>query len=303
MTETYVMADMSSIAPLVESDDVKVLAFYIGGDTPNVPLLTQVKELGTRYLLPVWTRSDPENASVTTDAQAAIKHLAMIGAPKDCLVGLDYETAQDAAYVTDFSSILDAAGYRVLLYGSKDTVEKNPRPSGGYWDADWTGEPHLNEGSTATQYASSEQAKRPYDLSLADAEAAWWDTQSDTVTVTKVDEYVVELQKVLNTTWISPKLEVDGDKGPLTKAAFTTFMDHYSVIKDGTTGQRVQVLQAMLNTWWSIIPGHLVVDGNFGPLTLAAVETFQVKRDVADSVHDGKGDGQVGPDTKTALAV
>lgn len=307
MTSTLVMADMSTIAPLVEGDGVEVLGFYIGGDTPNVPQLTQVDALGTRYLLPIYTRDDPERVAVESDAQAAIKHLGLIGAPKGIAVGLDLEMAVDGQWVQDFNDILGAAGYRVIAYGSRSTLEKNPRPSAGYWDADWTGEPHLNEGSTATQYASDAMAKRPYDLSLVASDAPLWDTHAAAVTkpappTTAADPKVEVLQKLLNA--LGADLKVDGQKGPLTRGAFSVVMSRYGTIVEGNAGSAVRALQAMLNTWYDVVTlPALSVDGQFGPKTLAAVEEFQVKRAVKDSVTNGKGDGRVGPNTKAALAV
>ena len=305
MTAVLVMADMSTIAPLVESDGVEVLAFYIGGDTPNVPLISAVKALDTEYLLPIWTRSDPTAAgvSVTVDAEAAIKHLGLIGAPVHTLVGLDYETAIDSTYVEDFNAALGAAGYLVVLYGSADDIDKNYKPAGGYWEADWTGKAHLVQGTTATQYASAEQAKRPYDLSWIVADAALWNTKSaGPVTVPVTADHTVEvLQTELNET--GAKLLVDGVKGPLTKAAFTRCMNAYGIIVHGNGGPAVRVLQAMLNTWWSILSPAVAVDGDFGDYTTDSVQEFQQKRSVANSVVHDVGDGQVGPDTKAALAV
>lgn len=301
MTSTLVMADMSEIAPLVESDGVTVLAFYVGGDTPNVPLISTVKALKTPYLLPIWTRSDPQDASVTTDAQEAIRHLGLIGAPKGTLVGLDYETAVDSRWVEDFNAILGAAGYLVILYASEANIDENYKPAGGYWSADWTGKPHLVQDTVATQYASADQAGRPYDLSLILADAPLWHAVSTPVIVPG-DPTVTRLQEELNET--GARLLADGVKGQLTKAAFTRFENGYGVIVEGNGGPAVRVLQAMLNTWHSVVTTPaLTVDGDFGSKTLAAVETFQVKRNVADSVVNGRGDGRVGPSTKAALAV
>lgn len=299
MTDTLVMADMSTIAPLIESDGVTVLGFYIGGDTPNVPLISAVKALGTEYLLPIYTRSNPQQIAVETDAQAAIKHLGLIGAPKDTAVALDFEISVDATWVDDFNAILKAAGYLVMLYGTKSDVEQNPATSAGRWDADWTDEAHLNQGSTATQYASDEQAGRSYDLSLIAADAPLWSTRESVVTV-PADPTVKVLQTELNET--GARLKVDGVKGPLTEAAFTRCLNAYGIIVYGNGGPAVRVLQAMLNTWWSILSLKLAVDGEFGSETADNVQEFQQKRNVVNSVVHGTGDGQVGPDTKAALA-
>ena len=64
-------------------------------------------------------------------------------------------------------------------------------------------------------------------------------------------------------------------------------------IQNGSTGQSVKALQAVLN---GTANQNLTVDGNFGPATEAAVRGYQafLKLDV---------DGVVGPATWTALLV
>lgn len=61
-------------------------------------------------------------------------------------------------------------------------------------------------------------------------------------------------------------------------------------LEEGDTGAAVQTLQTDLN----ITGAHLTVDGDFGPLTLAAVEAFQRK-------HRLTVDGIVGPKTWRVL--
>lgn len=75
-------------------------------------------------------------------------------------------------------------------------------------------------------------------------------------------------------------------------------MSSWQTLVSGSTGQRVHDLQALLNAHGE----GLVEDGLFGPLTLAAVQRFQVNHHVANSVRaDGTGDGQAGPQTMIAL--
>jgi GH25 family lysozyme M1 (1,4-beta-N-acetylmuramidase) len=59
---------------------------------------------------------------------------------------------------------------------------------------------------------------------------------------------------------------------------------------EGDAGPAVQTLQTRLNVWGA----HLAVDGDFGPLTLAAVKAFQTQ-------HNLTVDGIVGPQTWAAL--
>ncbi len=59
---------------------------------------------------------------------------------------------------------------------------------------------------------------------------------------------------------------------------------------EGDTGPAVETLQARLNVWGA----KLTVDGDFGPLTLAAVKAFQAEQELTV-------DGIVGPQTWAAL--
>ena len=62
------------------------------------------------------------------------------------------------------------------------------------------------------------------------------------------------------------------------------------VLREGDTGAAVKTLQTRLNAWGAT----LVVDGDFGPATLAAVKAFQ-------TAHHLSVDGIVGPLTWAAL--
>lgn len=62
------------------------------------------------------------------------------------------------------------------------------------------------------------------------------------------------------------------------------------VLREGDVGPAVRTAQDRLNLWGA----HLTVDGSFGPLTLAAVRSFQ-------SAHKLTVDGTIGPSTWAAL--
>ena len=62
------------------------------------------------------------------------------------------------------------------------------------------------------------------------------------------------------------------------------------MLQEGDTGAAVKTLQTRLNAWGAT----LVVDGDFGPATLAAVKAFQ-------TAHHLSVDGIVGPLTWAAL--
>lgn len=75
-------------------------------------------------------------------------------------------------------------------------------------------------------------------------------------------------------------------------------MSTWQTISAGASGQHVTDVQGLCNAHGA----SLILDGLFGPKTTAAVQHFQVERQVANSVRaDGTGDGQVGPQTLLAL--
>ena len=151
-----------------------VACIYIGGDTPNpitkptsVPAYTHV-----RWWLPVWVRSNPTPAGAAADGLACVRALEAIGAPTDCTVVLDLETAVTVDYVEHFAAIL--APHPVLPYGSRSTLTRNPRCAGYFlaWPT-WTSKvwpPY----TVAIQhvYAGS------YDLSTIQTSVVLWDRQA-----------------------------------------------------------------------------------------------------------------------------
>jgi hypothetical protein len=177
------MYDWSSVPADPHLD---VSAFYIGGDTPHVATASEIASQSARWRLPIYTCDNPGSRNPTNDANSAVAWLRSHSVPLGCTLALDYELAVDASYLNAFDSVVVAAGYKTMVYGSLSYVTQNPRPSGGYWTADWTAAPHLNSGAMATQYISDVQLNKSYDLSVVSDSLVLWDTQGVTLNWTDV---------------------------------------------------------------------------------------------------------------------
>jgi len=156
---------------------LEVCGFYIGGDTPHVWTDAEISGQSARWRLPIYVCDNPAQRNPQIDAAVAVAWLRAHDVPAGSAVALDYETAINSLYVNVFNQTVVAAGWTLLLYGSLDSVTQNPRPSAGYWTASWTGEPHMDAGAAATQYASDTQLGIDYDLSLVTDSLTLWDTQ------------------------------------------------------------------------------------------------------------------------------
>lgn len=157
----------------------EVAAGYLGGDTPHAWTAPEWARQPARWRLPIWTRDNPGNAAqgAMEGAQAAGRARALGMPPTGCAIGLDYELAVDDAYLIAFDTVVRAAGYRTLLYGSLSTVFGNAAPSAGYWVAHYTGVAHLESGSVATQWADDQRLGTDYDASLVADSLVLWDTR------------------------------------------------------------------------------------------------------------------------------
>jgi hypothetical protein len=163
--------------PPANPPDWEAVAGYIGGNTPHVWTDAEWARQKARWRLPIFVRS--HDGDPNADGAAAVAWLRRHGVQPGVCVTLDYETRVDAAYLRVFDRVVQQAGYLTLLYGSRRTVLQNPKPSGGYWDAEWTNVPHLNRGSAATQYGGDVTLGQPYDASLVADSTPLWDTQGD----------------------------------------------------------------------------------------------------------------------------
>lgn len=174
------MADLSGFDaayPPSHAPADQVVMGYLGGDTPHAWTPGEWGAQPARYRIGVWTRSDPVGAAQgKTEGAVAVAAWRALGAPSGTLIVLDLETAVNAAYVTAFDAQVVADGFRVAIYGSKDTLFRNPKTSGGYFTADLTGSPHLYPGTTITQWRFESLWD---DDEISGAVTGWlWDTQA-----------------------------------------------------------------------------------------------------------------------------
>lgn len=173
------MGDSSRALAEGDYPAIDAWGFYIGGDTPHVWTDAEVEVLKRkfRYLLPIFTNNHPQSwQQGQNDGMIAVAWMHAHSVPAASAVGLDYEDAQNAQYLQGFEAAVLAYGYKTLLYGQTSTVYGNPRPSAGYWGANWNGIPHLNPKDCATQYISDTMLGEPYDLSLLSDSLVLWDT-------------------------------------------------------------------------------------------------------------------------------
>lgn len=126
-----------------------------------------------RYLVPVFVRSNPQGAAqAAADVATVVAWAKANGQPRGTLTMMDYETAVDAPYELTFDTDLrNEDGDLEILYGSKGTVINNPAPSGGYDEAQWTGQIPNSLASMAEQFYSGPD----YDLNKFRTGAPVWD--------------------------------------------------------------------------------------------------------------------------------
>ncbi len=155
----------------------EVVAFYCGGNTPHVWTDSEIERQPARWRLPIFVRS--HDGDPLADAHTSIVWLVRHEVPRGVTLALDYETRVDAAYLVAFDRAVTDAGWRVMVYGSRDFVLRNPKPSGGYWVADYTGSPHLYPGSAATQWSGSGPFGGAYDPNLVADSTPLWDTKGE----------------------------------------------------------------------------------------------------------------------------
>ena len=165
-----------------------VVAFYIGGDTPHIWTDAEIHRQTARYRLPIWVRSNPTGAAQgRLEGRAAADWAISHKQPTGTCIALDFEMAINSDYVKAFDSAVHMHGFKTILYGSAAFVLHNPRPSGGYWVAEWDGHASLPAAWTAKQYASDQMLNRSWDLSVVANDTPLWDTHNPITQVEELD--------------------------------------------------------------------------------------------------------------------
>lgn len=178
MTDTSVVIGDSAWPPAsyptsIDGKPVVGWCVYIGGNTPHPWTDAEIAHLKAqpwcRYIVPIFTRSNPQGASAVADADAAIAWARAHGQPSGTKTMWDGETAVNSAYYTAVDQRLQAqAGLHEILYGSKSSVTQNARPSGGYDEASWTGAPYA-----PTDEADQFGSWAAYDLGMFKIDELW----------------------------------------------------------------------------------------------------------------------------------
>jgi peptidoglycan hydrolase-like protein with peptidoglycan-binding domain len=225
----------------------------------------------------------------------------------------DIEEGQDSGCVTELQELLDAHGASLSVDGDfgPDTLAavKSFQSSHGL-SVDGI------VGPLTKAALMGEAAGAPSPVAI-DSSACPTDIEEG-----QVSGCVSEVQELLNDHGAG--LVTDGDFGPLTLAAVESYQSAHGLSVDGIVGPDTKAsllgaggapgainldssacpmdieegqISGCVSELQQLLNNHgagLVVDGDFGPLTLAAVESFQ-------SSHGLSVDGIVGPLTKAAL--
>ncbi len=204
----------------------EVAAGYIGGHTPHVWTDAEWRSQPARWRLPIFTRE--QGGDPAADARAVISWMTSHRVPHGVCVALDYETRVDAGYLRAFDAAIVQAGWKVMLYGSESTVLNNPKPSGGYWVAHWTGSPFLRPESAATQWAGDVTLGKPWDANLVADSTPLWDTtggltMADAASLegqiktlaAAVAKVSTDISDVYHLIQFGEKVGAEGDKHPL----------------------------------------------------------------------------------------
>jgi hypothetical protein len=149
MATSYLEGRDAAFAANLHGWDGLVLGYYGGPLAFHVWGATEWRAFGGPKI-PIWVGGYAGAA----EGQQAVNALEVLEVPKGCETILDMETRVDRTYVRHFGEVVQAAGYRVLVYGSTSTLFKNPQLN-GYAVADPTGVPHMypHPGVRLTQWA------------------------------------------------------------------------------------------------------------------------------------------------------
>ncbi len=313
----------------LQAAGVQFVCRYLSGGSPKdigPEELDNYKNAGIAVVLNWETGGQmPDEAQGVADAKAAQHEAASLGEPDAPIIfSADFDPEPGTidgilAYMRGVASVLGRS--RTGLYGGIAAIDayfnagigtygwQTSAWSGGQWDSRAQlqqynynlviGPAQVDQDrAMAANFGQIGPAPTP-PPAPAPTPGNWPTVQEGSTGV------VVEvLQYLLNQRGAS--LTVDGNDGPLTTAALESFQRAASIavdgiangqtwpklivnVAEGNTGDAVMALQTALNA-----AGALAVDGDDGPLTTQAVDSFQ-------TAHKLTGTGQVGPGTWEAL--
>ncbi len=129
------------------------VAGYIGGDTPHVWTQAEWGRFKGVPKLPIFVNniSGDDRATGRLDGFKVLNLLYDLGVQPGTAVAYDLETRIVPERTRGFRSVIEWAGFRAWIYGSRSTLFANPAID--YWVADYTGLPHWPSRPTrACQY-------------------------------------------------------------------------------------------------------------------------------------------------------
>jgi hypothetical protein len=200
-------------------------AFYIGGNTPHIATDVEWAKFSQRYRLPIFTRST--GGDPVADAKFSVAWLQKHNVPKGVTLALDFENRVDGTYLKTFDAVVKAAGYLTMVYGQLSTILDNPKPSGGYWIAHWTGVAHMEPGAAATQWSGSGPFGGAYDPNLVADSTPLWDTGEDMALTDTDKKWLLDniKQEVTNTYRLADHGDADKTYDPTPRSELKTALD------------------------------------------------------------------------------
>ena len=148
------MRDSAFAANINPSWTGAVGGYYGGPDAYNVWASRDWTPFHRNRKLPIWVGGQDGPG----EAKQAIAALRDLRVPKRVYTVLDMEDRVDDLYVNHFGQALQAAGYKVWVYGQASSVFGNPRLN-GYWVADYADKGAFmydHRHVRATQYAQGQ---------------------------------------------------------------------------------------------------------------------------------------------------
>lgn len=304
---------------------VKFVCRYLsGGNSKDISQeeLDNYKNAGIAVVLNWETYGQmPGEAQGAADAQAAHKEASSIGAPNAPIIfSADFDPAPETIhgildYMHGVASVLGKG--RTGLYGGMAAIEayfnagigaygwQTSAWSGGEWDSraqlqqyDYNmtiGPAQVDQDrAMAANFGQIGAAPTP-PPSPVPTPGNWPTVQEGSTGVAaEVLQYLLDQD--------GASLAVDGNDGPLTTAALKSFQHDAGIAVDGIaeaqtwlklvvtvvegdTGDAVKALQTALNTFGA----GLTVDGDDGPLTTQAVESFQIAHRIPETGQVASG--------------